>query len=66
MARETADTTSITIYPKHRQIIEEVARRSGRSFSNAVQWIIGQWANEHPDDWNGQPLDTPTANGKTS
>jgi hypothetical protein len=41
---ESAERTSISIFPVHRRIIEEFAGQDHRSFSNAVQFIIEDWA----------------------
>lgn len=58
MTRETsAVTKAIAIYPHQVAIVEKFAHRSGRSFSNAVQWIVSQWSTEHPGEWNGGAAD---------
>ncbi len=58
MTKETsAVTKALAIYPHQVAFVEGFARRSVRSFSNAVQWIVSQWSTEHPGEWNGGTAD---------
>lgn len=43
MGNEKAETKPITLYPTQRTIVEAFAKKNGRSFSNAVQFIIEDW-----------------------
>ena len=44
MSEQKAINTPVSLYPEQRAIIEAFAAESGRSFSNAVQFIIEDWA----------------------
>jgi hypothetical protein len=41
---DPAEKTSISLFPAQRQIVSEFAARDRRSFSNALQVIIEEWA----------------------
>jgi hypothetical protein len=41
---ESAEKTSISLFPAQRQIVSEFAAQDRRSFSNALQVIIEEWA----------------------
>lgn len=41
---EQAVPQNITLYPAQRAIVEAFAERTNRKFSNAVQFIIEDWA----------------------
>lgn len=40
---ESAEKTSISLFPSHRQIVADFAAQDHRSFSNALQVIIEDW-----------------------
>lgn len=44
MTQEKAVPTPISLYPKQRAIVEAFVAETNRSFSNAVQVIIEDWA----------------------
>ena len=46
---ETAEQTSVSLFPTHKRIVSEFGARGRRSFSNALQIIIEEWAKEALD-----------------
>lgn len=43
MNEQTAEKTSISLFPRQRQIVEVFAEEQNRTFSNALQFIIEDW-----------------------
>lgn len=41
---ESAERISLRLFPYHKRIVTEFAARDRRSFSNALQVIIEEWA----------------------
>jgi hypothetical protein len=60
MEKSNSTPKAVSLYPNHIEIIEQFAARTGRTFSNAVQWIVSTWAEEHRELWNGQPASEST------
>ncbi len=44
MTDEKAVPTPVSLYPTQRAIVEAFADKTGRNFSNAIQFIIEDWA----------------------
>ena len=42
-----AETTGVSLFPIHKEIIKRLAHRDRRTFSNALQVIIEQWYGDH-------------------
>jgi hypothetical protein len=56
MPEQRAIASANSLYPRHRDVISKFAERTGRTMSNALQRIIDQWAEDHPDQWNGHDV----------
>jgi len=41
--KDKSISTPVALYPTQRTIVETFAKKNGRSFSNAVQFIIEDW-----------------------
>lgn len=44
-------TKAYTLYPRHSAIIEHVASKEHRSFSNALQVILDRYVEDHTDEF---------------
>ena len=49
--KERATTCAYSLYPRHTTVIDSFARKSGRTPSNAMQYIVTEWSLEHLDQW---------------
>jgi hypothetical protein len=49
--QEQVQTKAYTLYPKHSAIIEHVAKREHRNFSNALQVILERYYEDHTDEF---------------
>jgi hypothetical protein len=45
--REAAKNANVSLFPRHIAVIRAFASNDNRSYSNAAQTIIEQWAREH-------------------
>ena len=45
---EAAEKVSVSLFPSHREIVATFAARERRTFSNALQVIIEEWAGRTP------------------
>ena len=49
--QEQVQTKAYTLYPKHSAIIEYVAKREHRNFSNALQVILERYSEDHASEF---------------
>lgn len=43
-SKATATSKNVALYPVHLEIVREFGEQDGRNFSNAMQYIIEDWA----------------------
>jgi len=56
MEKPSSTPKAISLYPNQIEIVEQFAARTGRNFSNAIQWIVSTWAEEHREEWDNESL----------
>ena len=49
--QEQVQTKAYTLYPRHSAIIEHVAKREHRSFSNALQVILDRYYDDRMEEF---------------
>jgi hypothetical protein len=49
--QEQVQTKAYTLYPRHSAIIEHVAKREHRNFSNALQVILERYVDDHASEF---------------